>query len=110
MKAYYVKQGDEFSIPLTIRANGEALDDETASLIEVMVGHELRKTWPGDITYDDENAYWLLPLTQAETFAFVPQTEIPVDIRVMLSSGAVLGVIEAVRLRVVDALSTEVLS
>ena len=110
MKAYYVKQGDEFSIPLTISADGTALDNTTAELVEVMIGHEIRKTWPGDITWDGDDGNWLVPLTQAETFAMVPGTEIPLDVRVKLTAGEVLGTIEAIRLRIVAAQSKTVLS
>jgi len=105
MKAYYIKQGDAYELPLTITADGEAADDEALTFVEVMLGHCLRKTWPGEIGWDDENGCWRLPLTQEETFAMAAGTELPLDVRVKTAGGAVLGITEPVRLRIVPAQS-----
>ena len=109
MKAFTIKQGDAYSIPLTITADGAVLDDTSAALVEVMLGHHLRKTWPGDIEWDGGASCWLLPVTQAESFAMTPETELPLDVRVKTADGAVLGTVEAMRLRVAPAQSRTVI-
>ena len=105
MKAYYVKQGDEFLIPLVISLDGTALDDTTVSKVEVTVGHHLRKTWPGDIVWNDEAGWWTVPLTQEETMEFYPGAELSVDVRAKLTIGSVLGTVDPMRLRVIGAAS-----
>ncbi len=109
MKAYTIKQGDAYAIPLTITADGTALDDESTSLVEVMLGHHLRKTWPGDIAWDGDNGCWLLPVTQEETFAMEAGAELALDVRVRTASDMILGTTEVIRLRVAPAESRAVI-
>lgn len=107
MKAYYVKQGDAYSIPVTVTADGSAVTDNMLDALEVMVGPGLRKTWPdGEIEYDEDTDYWLLPLTQAETFALPAGSEIALDVRAKTNSGDVMGTAEPMRVRIVPAAST----
>lgn len=107
MKAYYIKQGDEYSIPIRITADGVPATNDTLSAVEVMVGRGLRKTWPGELVYD--KGCWRLPLSQKETFALGAGTETVLDVRVKTAAGAVLGVVEPVRVRIVPAESRAVL-
>lgn len=107
MKAYYIKQGDAYELPLAITANGEPADDETLASVEVMIGPALRKTWPGEISWDGEAECWNVPLTQAETFAMPAGSELGFDVRVKTVSGVVMGILEPVRVRVVPAASGE---
>ena len=105
MRTITIKQGDEYEIPFGITLDGAAVEQEDLAAVEVTVGCHLRKTWPGAIDWDGEAGMWLLPLTQAETFAMSAGAELPVDVRVKTADGAVRGMQEAARLLVAPARS-----
>ena len=52
-------QGDAYYLPLS--GSGFTLDE--VELIEFVIG-QLRKTYPGEVGYDEDNALFLFPLTQ----------------------------------------------
>ena len=56
-------QGDAYYLPLS--GSGFTLDE--VELIEFVIG-QLRKTYPGEVGYDEDNALFLFPLTQQETY------------------------------------------
>ena len=56
-------QGDAFYLPL--RGTGFAVED--VALIEFVIG-PLRKTYPGEVGYDEGNELFLFPLSQQETY------------------------------------------
>lgn len=101
------KQGDAFVLPLSGKLNGTAVAAADIETLELMLG-DLRKTYPGDMSYDAESGKFLLPLTQEETFAFDPGTH-EYDLRIALRGGSVIGLRKKGKFSVVDALSEEVL-
>ncbi len=101
-----IKQGDAYAVPLDILLEGESVAPEDASVIEVYVG-DVRKTYPGEISYLDGKYYF--PLTQAETFAMAENSQVDVDLRVKFSGGDVIGVTKKGVVVVVDATSEVIL-
>ena len=68
--AIRIKQGDEYSVPVLIRLNGEPVEIDEVDEAEFAFGTGLRKLYPGDVEYSRADGCFYLPLTQAETFAF----------------------------------------
>ena len=56
-------QGDAYYIPLS--GSGFTLNE--VELIEFVIG-QLRKTYPDEVGYDEDNALFLFPLAQQETY------------------------------------------
>lgn len=56
-------QGDAYYLPLS--GTGFTLGE--VDLIEFVIG-QLRKTYPGEVGYDKDNALFLFPLSQQETY------------------------------------------
>ena len=77
-----IKQGDQYSVPILIRLNGEPLDLDDVAEVEFTIGNDMRKLWPQDVQYNSADECFYLPLTQAETFAFPANGSVTLDIRV----------------------------
>ncbi len=107
--AVVIKQGDAYGIPLEIQLNGATLTDADVEKVEVFVGDDIRKLYPGQITYVHELGCFSVPVTQEETFTLPEGENIRVDVRVQFSGGMVLGVIDTLKVKVADAISEEVL-
>lgn len=97
-----IKQGDAYDLTLDMTLGGQALNLAEVSAVEVMLDRGLRKfstvsetgegpVLTGDLGYDPASGLLRLPLSQQETFAFPGDKAIPVDLRVKLRGGAVLG-------------------
>lgn len=79
-------QGDAYSLGVTIKNNGQAVEIDDIEKVEVTLLY-LQKYYPGQITYEDGTFYF--HLTQEETFR-LPKV-CPMQIRVKFKSGDVLG-------------------
>lgn len=87
-----IMQGDQYAIPVEIKdVDGTPANGETFADVEIVVGSVRRTMSAGEIVYDPNQAAFLFPLTQAETFAMRDQPQI-MQIRVKTVDGNVLGV------------------
>ena len=100
-----IKQGDQYSVPILIRLNGEPLDLDDVAEVEFIIGNDMRKLWPQDVQYNSADECFYLPLTQAETFAFPANGSVTRDIRVKFVGGNGVGVQRMESFAVADAAS-----
>lgn len=100
-----IKQGDQYSLPIALRFDGDAVDSSDIDTIELYFG-KTRYTYPGDLTYTDGIIY--LPLTQEITLA-LKSFSVSIDLRVKFANGDVVGIPEKLRVTIADATSEEVL-
>ena len=107
--AIRIKQGDQYSVPILIRLNGETVDIDELAEVEFTFGDGTRKLWPQDVQYNSADNCFYLPLTQEETFALPPGAALPLDVRVKFAGGEVLGSARMGAVAVCDAISGEVL-
>lgn len=106
--ANWIKQGDAFSLPVAAKLNGEYLNIADVDTVEFYIG-DVRKLYPGDVTYDTDDSVFLVPLTQEETFRFPANGSVAVDVRVKFVGGDVLGPKNMTYVPVFDARSEEVI-
>lgn len=101
-------QGDSYNLEVKIlNTDQEVVTPDGVSDVEITVG-SLTKTYNrGEVTYDEVAEKWLFPLTQEETFKFLPQ-KVKAQVRVVWNSrdveGASLGTVN-----VLESISKEVL-
>ena len=88
--AFKIKQGDAVVIPVKIRINGDELPVEEVEAVEFRSG-DVRKMFPGEVTYDPESLCFQMPLTQEDTFSFPADDSVQFDVRVKFHGGAVIG-------------------
>lgn len=108
MTDYTIKQGDAYALPVALTVDGETLTAQkldTVACAEFMLGEDVRKVYPEDVAFDAENDLFLVPVTQAETFALDENSSIALDVRVEFSDGVVVGTKNMLKIRVIDALS-----
>ena len=60
-----IYQGDQYSIPFSIRHNGEIVTPDTADDVVIAIGDIVRAYSEGTLTYVDEK--WLFPIYKEET-------------------------------------------
>jgi len=106
--AISLKQGDEYSVPLEAKLNGETLDIEAVDTAEICLG-DLRKVYPGEIEYDEAEACFLFPVTQEETFAMPANGAVELDVRIKFIDGSVVGCKRIKYLSIYDAKSEAVI-
>lgn len=104
-----IKQGDAYALPIQIRLNGELVDVSDVEAAEFCLGDDIRKLYPGDVSYEAGDNTFYLPLTQADTFSFPANGSVTLDIRVKFTGGDVIGVLRPEALAVYDATSEVVL-
>ena len=104
-----VKQGDQYSVPILIRLNGEPVNVDDVAEVEFTFGDGTRKLWPQDVQYNSADSCFYLPLTQSETFSFPANGSMSLDIRVKFVGGNVMGVQRMENFAVSDATSEVVL-
>ncbi|MGE4485343.1 MAG: hypothetical protein AB7C97_09580 [Oscillospiraceae bacterium] len=102
-----IKQGDAYSLPVTVTLDGTALDISDVSIVEFMFG-STRKLYPDTVTYNAADGKFYLPITQEETLA-LSTGNIKLDIRVKFVNGSVQGIKRPMFATIVDAVSEEVL-
>lgn len=81
----------------TIRVRMEGIKPEDVKSVEFLIkpfvtdeGHELlHKVYPGDVTYDENEALWLLPLTEEETRLMPKYKRVYMDTRITFPDGAI---------------------
>lgn len=81
----------------TIRVQLEGIRPEDVRRVEFMfkpfitdAGHVLlHKSYPGDVTYDDAEELWLLPLTQEDTRRLPKFKHVYMDTRITFSDGTI---------------------
>ena len=100
-----IKQGDQYSVPILIRLNGEPLDLDDVAEVEFTIGNDMRKLWPQDAQYNSADESIYLPPTPPETFALPPNGSVTLDIRVEFVGGNVVGVQRMESFAVADAAS-----
>ena len=85
-----IMQGDQYSIPIEISlANGAAKPSDFADVEIIIAG--IRKTMSkGEIGYDVDEAVFLFPIEQKETF-MLNKRNITAQARVKLHNGDVVG-------------------
>lgn len=105
---HYIKQGDAYTLPVSLSLNGRALYASGVEKIEFRLG-PIRKIYPGDVRFDVGSECFLLPLTQKDTLRLIPDSSAPLDIRVKLVGGGVLGLSQKVCFDVIGSLSREVI-
>lgn len=83
--------GDAYTLPIQITLeNGIAKASDFAD-VEVVIGNAIRKTLQKEeISYDENEQVFYIPLTQAETFKLRGKRD--VDIRLLFANGDVFGV------------------
>ena len=86
-----IKQGDQYSVPILIRLNGEPLDLDDVAEVEFTIGNDMRKLWPQEGQYNSADECFYLPLQQAETVAYPANGSATPDIRVRFVGGNVVG-------------------
>ncbi len=103
-----MKQGDAFRLPVRVTLNGLTLDAASVETAEFCVG-ALRKLYPDEVAFSEEEGLFYVPLTQQETLAFPANGAVAVDVRVRFIGGDVLGSRKMRFAAVADAVSEEVL-
>lgn len=104
-----IKQGDAYALPIQIRLNGELINADDVETVEFALGEDIRKLYPGDVSYEAGDNTFYLPLTQSDTFSFPANGSVSLDIRVKFTGGDVIGVLRPETLAVYDAASEVVL-
>lgn len=101
----YIKQGDQYSLPIPLRLGGESVSASQVQKIELVICNK-RHLYPGDMGFAD--GVINLSLTQQETFSYPVGTG-EIDIRVVFTDGTIRGIPHKLRVAIVDATSEEVL-
>ena len=85
-------QGDSYSLAIEIlNAYGTPVTDVDVSNVEITIGH-LRKTMEeGSVVYSSGEGVWKFPLTQEETFRYLP-SRVRGQVRVFWKNGEVEGI------------------
>ena len=101
-------QGDSYSLSIEIlKADGTQVTAADVSDVEITIGH-LRKTYAeGAVTYHSASGIWLFPLSQEETFRYLP-SRVKGQVRVVWNNGDVEG-IPLDEINVQESISREVL-
>lgn len=103
-----IKQGDAYSIPVTIQLNDAPVNVQNVEVIEFYIGG-YRKLYPGDVTYSSEDGEFNVPITQEESLSWPEGESIVLDARVKFVGGTVQGIEKQIQIGVVDAVSEVVL-
>lgn len=103
-----IKQGDAYNLKIKISDSNYKLNIDDVETVEIFIG-DMIKTYPGVVTYDEEEDVFLFPLTQSESFMFKPGKTVTFDLRVKFTSGDVTG-IQPQKIDVIKSMSKAVLS
>ena len=103
-----IMQGEAFSLfALVTDDGGAAPTEDDVVLLEVMIG-QIRKVYPGQITYDAASKQFEIPLTQADTLSLAPGMT-DAQARCKFSDSTVLGWHRCAELCVTASASREIL-
>lgn len=109
MATIRIKQGDQYSIPVSLLLNGEPIDINEVAEVEFTFQNGLRKLFPQEVQYNSVDNCLYIPLTQDETFEFPANGSVTLDTRVRFVGGDVIGTLRMDSLAVSDATSEVVL-
>lgn len=100
-------QGDSYSLDIEILdVDGTAITDAEVTNVEITIGH-LRKTIAQGVRYDPSTGAWKFPMTQEETFRYMP-ARVRGQVRIVWNNGEVEGIpIEGISVK--ESISREVL-
>lgn len=74
-----IYQGDQYSIPFSIRHNGEIVNPDTVDDVVIAIGDIVRSYNEGTLTYVDEK--WLFPIYKQETLKMPDNISYQIQIR-----------------------------
>lgn len=103
-----IKQGDSYYLPVSVTLDGNALELEAIACAEFYLEGR-RKLYPGEVSYDAMTQTFQIQLSQEETFAWVANKAVTLDIRLKFTNGDVIGLPKPLSINVSRALSREVL-
>lgn len=85
-------QGDSYSLSIEIlKVDGTPVTDADVSNVEITIGH-LRKTYAdGAVVYNSADCVWKFPLTQEETFRYLP-SKVKGQVRLVWKNGDIEGI------------------
>ena len=87
-----IMQGDQYSVTINVRLNDEDIDIDTVDSIQFQLG-DLVKYYhadgSGQITYDNENKWFVFPFTEEESFNF--NGPVSTQIRIKSIDGSIIG-------------------
>lgn len=104
-----IKRGDACALAVHVQLDSQAVDVDSVETAEFCLGGAMRKLYPGEVEYSGQEAAFLLPLTQEETFALPANTALPLDVRVKFTTGEVLGSTRMGAVAVCGTISEEIL-
>lgn len=101
-------QGDSYSLSIEIlNVDGTPVTDADVTNVEITIG-QLRKTCAeGAVVYNSADCVWKFPLSQEETFRYLP-SKVKGQVRVVWKNGEVEG-IPLDNIHVHESISREVL-
>lgn len=105
-----IKQGDAYALRVPLTLNGEAVTAADLPLIhcvEFMLGSDVRRLWPDHATFSDGLFY--VPVKQNDTFPLEEGERVEFDVRVHFVGGGVVGLKKKLKIKILDAISEEVL-
>lgn len=105
---FSIMQGDSYSIAVEILdGNKEIVSEDRISDVEIAIGTLIKSYVKKEITYDSETGKWMFPLTQEETFSYIPSI-VDCTVRVRWTNGDVEGT-RVKDVRILESVSKEVL-
>lgn len=103
-----ILQGSALPIAINLydEDTGDPITNDDVSAMEIVIGN-IRKTFPGGISFDAEQEAWIIEFTQEETFSMSPMIYEP-QCRVVLNNGYIPGTTLS-KVRIIEGRSKEVL-
>lgn len=84
-------QGDAYTMPIEIlKADDIPLTEDEVLDVEIVIGTLCKTYSSGEVTFDGVSKCWQFPLTQEETFSFIP-SKVKCQARVKWPNGNVEG-------------------
>ena len=83
-------QGSTYKLNVPLTKDGTNIDIELVDIVEFMF-QDIRKLYgsDGDVTYDNNNKVFVIPLSQKETFELSQDTRISYQARIKYKTGEV---------------------
>ena len=101
-------QGDSYSLDIEIlTTDGNVVTDADVSNVEITIGHLRKNCTNGAVRYDPSTGAWKFPMTQEETFQYLPSS-VRGQVRLVWKNGEVEGItLDGIRVK--ESISKEVL-
>ena len=83
-------QGSTYKLNVPLTKDGTNIDIELVDIVEFMF-QDIRKLYgsDGDVTYDNDNKVFIIPLSQKETFQLAEEGKISYQARIKYKDGEV---------------------